>query len=72
VHFDDTRLPPAIDLAVAIVPPGATVSPPPKGTLWGRVAYATVVAATMSQVQAALDDTGAALQLTVGAEVAPA
>lgn len=72
VRFDDTRLPAAIDRAVATVPPGASVSPPPKGTLQGRIAYATVVTATMSEAGAALDEAEAALRVTVGAAVAPA
>jgi biotin carboxylase len=65
VRFDDTRLPAAIDLAVAIAPANATVSPPPKGTLWGRIAYATVVAETMSEAAVALDAAGAALRVRV-------
>jgi len=67
VRFDDTRLPAAIDLAVATAPAGATVSPPPKGTLWGRIAYATVVAETMSEAAIALDAAEAALRVRVRA-----
>jgi hypothetical protein len=65
VSFDHARLPRAIDLAVATALPGATVSPPPKGTLWGRIAYATVVTETMREARAALDGAEAALRVTV-------
>jgi biotin carboxylase len=67
VRFDGTRLPPAIDVAVATAASGATVSPPPKGTLWGRIAYATVVTRTTSEIGTALDAAEAALRLTIGA-----
>ncbi len=66
VRFVDTRLPAAIDLAVATAPIGATFSPPPKGTAFGRIAYATVVATTMSEVRSGLDAAQGALLVTVG------
>jgi biotin carboxylase len=66
VGFDEARLPPAIDRAVATAASGAIVSPPPKGTLWGRIAYATVITETTSAASGALDAAGAALRVTVG------
>jgi biotin carboxylase len=65
VHFDAARLPAQIDLAIATAEPGAVVSPPPTGTLWGRIAYATVVTATMGDASAALDVAEAALHVDV-------
>jgi len=66
VRFVDTGLPAAIDLAVATAPIGATVSPPPKGTAFGRIAYATAVATTTCEVKRALDAAQAALRVKVG------
>jgi predicted ATP-grasp superfamily ATP-dependent carboligase len=63
IRFDRDRLPAAIDLAVPTVEPGDTVSPPPKGTLLGRLAYATAVAATEQECRAALDAAQAALEV---------
>ncbi|MGQ4512761.1 ATP-grasp domain-containing protein [Streptomyces sp. DW26H14] len=48
-------LPSAIDAAVTLVKPGAVVSPPPKGTVWGRIAYATSAAPSREKCLAALD-----------------
>ena len=66
VSFDAERLFQArIDLAVATAAPGAIVSPPPRGTLFGRIAYATVLAETMAVADAALDAAAAALRVRV-------
>jgi biotin carboxylase len=67
VSFDAARLPARsrIDLAVATAAPGAIVSPPPRGTLFGRIAYATVLGETMAQANAALDAAEAALRVRV-------
>ncbi|MDX6678629.1 MAG: hypothetical protein QOE31_2681 [Solirubrobacteraceae bacterium] len=65
VRFDAAQLPAQIDLAIATAQPGAIVSPPPKGTLWGRIAYATVLARTMDEANAALDVAEAALRVRV-------
>jgi biotin carboxylase len=62
--FDPAALPAAIDRAVVVVRPGAVVSPPPKGTVWGRIAYATVVAGSLEECRQALDAAQAALQVT--------
>lgn len=61
VAFDVAALPPQLDRAVPLAEPGDVVSPPPKGTLWGRVAFATVTAGTVQECRAALDAAGAAL-----------
>lgn len=61
VRFGD--LPAAVDLAVPLAAPGDVVSPPPAGTLFGRVAFATAVAPTAAECTAALDAAGAALEI---------
>jgi hypothetical protein len=48
---------------VILAEPGDKVSPPPKGTLWGRVAYATAVAETAAECADALDAVEAALTI---------
>jgi biotin carboxylase len=48
-------LPAAVDQAVTLVAPGAVVSPPPKGTVWGRIAYVTATGASRETCLAALD-----------------
>jgi hypothetical protein len=48
-------LPAEIDSAVVVVERGDLVSPPPKGLVSGRVAFATAVAATATECQTALD-----------------
>jgi len=64
VGFDGARLPQAVDRLVTFATPGAVVSPPPKGTLLGRVAAATAVAATEQECRTALDAAQAALTVT--------
>jgi biotin carboxylase len=61
VRFAD--LPSTVDRAVPLAEPGDVVSPPPQGTLFGRVALATAVAATAAECAAALDRAAAALQI---------
>lgn len=63
VEFDEAGLPPEIDRAIAVAAPGATVSPPPKGTLWGRIAYATALSETIDDCRAALDAAEANLKV---------
>jgi hypothetical protein len=48
---------------VPLCEPGDVVSPPPAGTLSGRYAYLTAVAATEAESLAALDAAEAALTL---------
>ncbi|MCX4749976.1 ATP-grasp domain-containing protein [Kitasatospora sp. NBC_01287] len=66
VDFDRQRLPAAIDRAVAVAAPGAVVSPPPRGTVWGRIAYATAAADDRAACGAALDAAEAALVVLPG------
>jgi biotin carboxylase len=63
VGFDTDRLPEAIREAVAVAKPGAIVSPPPKGTAWGRVAYAIAVGDTTEECARALEAAEAALEI---------
>lgn len=65
VSFDPAGLPPAVDRAVPLAEPGEVVSPPPKGTLLGRVAFATAVAGSAEECRAALDAAAAALTVRV-------
>lgn len=58
------RLPGAVDAAVTLVTPGAVVSPPPKGTVWGRIAYVTATGASKESCRAALDAAEAAFACT--------
>jgi len=70
VHFDETGLPETLDLLVPLVKTGDVVSPPPKGTLWGRIAYATALADTEQDCRDALEAAQAALRVTTGEHAA--
>lgn len=61
VEVDRSALHDATDLVVALAQPGEVMSPPPKGTLWGRIAFATAVAPTERECADALDAAQAAL-----------
>jgi len=63
VAFDRTALPEAVERAVAVVQPGAVVSPPPKGTVWGRIAFAIAVGSGVPECARALDAAEAALEV---------
>lgn len=58
--FPDGR-PQAIDQLALLPAPGAVKSPPPEGTVDGRIAFATAVASTPDECRAALDAAEAAL-----------
>ncbi|MBB5869045.1 biotin carboxylase [Allocatelliglobosispora scoriae] len=62
IRFVEEDLPAATDLLVPLMKAGDTTSPPPKGTLWGRIAYATAVADSVEECRAALDHAQAALR----------
>ncbi|TCC50046.1 ATP-grasp domain-containing protein [Kribbella capetownensis] len=62
VGFDSDGLPGTIDQLVPLMEVGATTSPPPAGTLWGRIAYATTVATTVDDCRAGLDAAEKALR----------
>jgi biotin carboxylase len=61
VRFETAALPAETDLAVPLAARGDVMSPPPKGTLSGRVAFVTVLAGTAAACEAALDAAQAAL-----------
>lgn len=61
LEIDRSTLPAAVERVEQLVPPGTVVSPPPKGTVWDRYAYATAVAGTAADCRDALDAVEAAL-----------
>ena len=63
IEFDESALPPALDRFVVDAKPGDVVSPPPRGTVWGRIAFATAVAGTEQECRQALDAAQAALRV---------
>jgi biotin carboxylase len=62
VEFDQTDLPATIDQLTVLMEAGQTTSPPPEGTLWGRIAYATAVATSVDDCRAGLDAAEKALR----------
>ncbi|MEU4197577.1 ATP-grasp domain-containing protein [Kribbella sp. NPDC026611] len=50
-----------VDQLVTLMGPGDVTSPPPAGTLWGRIAYATVVAGSVDECRARLEEAAMAL-----------
>jgi biotin carboxylase len=75
VEWDEAGLPATIDKLVVLMEAGQTTSPPPDGTLWGRIAYATAIAPTLHECRAGLDAAEKALRwsghLKEPEEVAP-
>lgn len=63
-------LPAAVDRVQPLASVGAVVSPPPKGTVWGRIAYLTAFADTEAECLAALDAAQAALVVETSPAVA--
>jgi hypothetical protein len=63
VSFDRTALPATLDCAVPVAQPGAVVSPPPRGTVWGRIAFAIAVGGSVGECTSALDAAEAALDV---------
>ncbi len=61
VAFDEIDAP-EIDQLVVLMEPGQTTSPPPDGTLWGRIAYATAVAGSVAESRTGLDAAERALR----------
>lgn len=64
IGFATEDLPSTVDSTVVLAAPGQTMSPPPKGTVWGRIAFATAVAETATDCRAALDAAQAAFTVT--------
>lgn len=63
LSFNEAALPEGIDRVVTVAQPGAVVSPPPKGTVWGRIAFAIAVGASRAEVASRLDAAEAALDV---------
>jgi hypothetical protein len=63
VEVDHDALPAAVDRIIVLVQPGEVVSPPPKGTLFGRIASATAVAGSVEECRDALDAAEAAIRV---------
>jgi biotin carboxylase len=61
--FVEEALPEGIDRVVVVAQPGAVVSPPPKGTVWGRIAFAIAVGGSRAEVASRLDAAEAALEV---------
>lgn len=61
VDFEDSRLPMQVEHTAVVAAPGAVVSPPPKGTVWGRIAFAIAGADSIDECRRALDAADAAL-----------
>jgi biotin carboxylase len=64
IAFNTRKLPTAVNRAITVAQPGAVVSPPPKGTVWGRIAYATAIGDTITECTQALDAASDALEVT--------
>jgi len=64
IEIDEAALPASIDRASIRAQPGQRLAPPPAGTVWGRVAYFTVVAETAEVCASAIEQAAAALVIT--------
>jgi hypothetical protein len=64
IGFERVALPEAIDLLVVRAKPGDVMSPPPKGSTFGRIAFATAVAQSVDECREALDAAEQALTVT--------
>jgi biotin carboxylase len=64
IGFERVDMPAAIDLLVVRAKPGEVMSPPPKGSTFGRIAFATAVAETVDECREALDAAERALTVT--------
>lgn len=63
VAFEEAALPTDTHSAVVLAEHGAVYSPPPRGLVFGRIAFVTVAATTAGRCEAALDEAAAALQV---------
>ncbi len=64
VSFEAAQLPDEVHQTIVVAAPGAVVSPPPKGTAWGRIAAAIAVADSIPHCASALDAAEAALVIS--------
>ncbi|MGI8665032.1 MAG: ATP-grasp domain-containing protein [Jatrophihabitans sp.] len=71
ISFEAAALPSGIDLAMVRAAPGQHHSPPPAGTVWGRIAYITAVADTEDEARGTIAAAEAAL-VVVEAAAEPA
>jgi biotin carboxylase len=67
IDVDRGSLPPAVDRVILLVQPGEIVSPPPKGTLFGRIAAVTALAQSRQECLDALAAAGSAVHLRAAA-----
>ncbi|MFL6136654.1 MAG: acetyl-CoA carboxylase biotin carboxylase subunit family protein [Frankiaceae bacterium] len=67
ISFDEDGLPPEIDKALTLIEPGAVVSPPPRGSVFQRIALAIAVADSIEACSRALDAAEPALKVTATA-----
>jgi biotin carboxylase len=65
VGFDESGLPAEVDSAVTVAQSGAVVSPPPEGTLVGRIAFAIAVGGSAKECENVLDQAQSALRVEV-------
>ena len=70
IEIDQSALPASIDRAMIRAQSGQHLAPPPAGTVWGRVAYFTVVAETAEACASAIEQAAAALVITEQTESA--
>ncbi|NUT97734.1 MAG: ATP-grasp domain-containing protein [Saccharothrix sp.] len=63
LSFTEAALPEGIDRVVTVAQPGAVVSPPPKGTVWGRIAFAIATGSSRAEVASRLDAAESALDV---------
>lgn len=69
IGFDRAALPDGIDRAVVLAQPGETRSPPPSGTVSGRLALAVAVTGTLAECHAALAAAGSALTIRARSDI---
>jgi biotin carboxylase len=70
IRVDRDGLAPAVDRFEVVARSGAVLSPPPKGTLFGRLAYVTAVAESAAACRQALDSASDALMVRTAAPAA--
>lgn len=64
IGFDTSRLPASIERVVTVAKPGDTVSPPPKGIMDGRIAFAIATGDSAADCRLGLDAAQDALEVS--------
>lgn len=64
IGFESSQLPPGVDLAVLLAEPGQHQYPPPRGSLFGRIAFVTAVGDTEADVRDIVAAAESSLMLT--------